>query len=270
MRTDRPDTTAYPQQVCTVLLPLAIHWAVSSAAFMLCDSLIPNRPGADGLIPSALTAVICIPVFMRMHKEQQERQLAGQHVRKRAGQKKKRGAGQQERQQAGQQERQRAAQQERQRADQQMIRRGDLRSCALAFAVGAAAAVLVSLLLAATGLRDLFSNEAQEGLLSAPLWQQLPVLGVLTPLCEELLFRGVMYERWCAAFGSSTAGLGVTALFAQYHGNPIQILYALPMGAALAWLRRRFNRLHEPLAFHAGANLASVLLNAAGFIRGGV
>jgi len=116
MRTDRPDTTAYPQQVCTVLLPLAIHWAVSSAAFMLCDSLIPNRPGADGLIPSALTAVICIPVFMRMHKEQQERQLAGQHVRKRAGQKKKRGAGQQERQQAGQQERQQAGQQERQRA----------------------------------------------------------------------------------------------------------------------------------------------------------
>ena len=64
-----------------------------------------------------------------------------------------------------------------------------------AFLTGALAAILGSGLIEAAGLKNHFSNEIQEGLFASALWAQLLGPGCLAPFMEELLYRGILYER---------------------------------------------------------------------------
>lgn len=52
------------------------------------------------------------------------------------------------------------------------------------------------------------------------------------------------------------------AIFAVYHGNLLQILFAFPMGIILNLLYHRYEDLRVPILFHAVSNLMAVLLTA--------
>lgn len=91
-------------------------------------------------------------------------------------------------------------------------------------------------------------------------------VAVLTPLWEELFFRGLLQagasERW-----GRRAGIAVTALlFAAVHGYLVLVPYYLTLGFALGWLRTFHQSLWGPLAFHMGLNAvaSAALLSALG------
>ena len=68
-----------------------------------------------------------------------------------------------------------------------------------------------------------------------------PVAAVLShghcrPLSEELLFRGILFERLRMALPFFWAALGSAAFFGLVHGNWAQGIYATLMGLILAWL----------------------------------
>ena len=56
---------------------------------------------------------------------------------------------------------------------------------------------------------------------------------ILGPISEELLFRGIL-QQTIQPYGKRLAILCSAVLFALFHGNPIQVLYAFAMGLVLA------------------------------------
>lgn len=127
--------------------------------------------------------------------------------------------------------------------------------------------VLANLILSVCVSRLLFffkvPNAAQEALLESNFAVQLAGLGAAVPVMEELLFRGLVYNRlkgytkraWSAALLSS-------AIFAVYHGNLAQMLFAFPMALALAAVYQRWGTLKAPIIFHMAVNISTVLLAA--------
>ena len=97
-------------------------------------------------------------------------------------------------------------------------------------------------------------------LFSGSLWQQFLLMGVASPLSEELLFRGILFERLRVALPFFWAALGSAAFFGLVHGNWAQGIYAALMGLILAWLYEKKKRLWEPVLFHSAANLTALLM----------
>lgn len=132
----------------------------------------------------------------------------------------------------------------------------------LPLAAGSALSLLAGWLEKILRLQEYYSNETQEALFSSGLPLQVIGLGILVPVCEELLFRGVVFGRWRKCFGEKSGVWAVSLLFALLHGNMIQFLYALPMALLLQLCLKKGKTIWSPIAFHAGANLTSVIVEA--------
>ena len=104
------------------------------------------------------------------------------------------------------------------------------------------------------------ASEGTAALFSGALWQQFFLMGIAAPLSEELLFRGILFERLRVALPFFWAALGSAAFFGLVHGNWAQGIYAALMGLILAWLYEKKNRLWEPVLFHSAANLTALLM----------
>ncbi len=132
---------------------------------------------------------------------------------------------------------------------------------AFCFAAGALLNILWSGILNRLRISDFFSNETQEALLAGQTAVQALGLGLLAPVAEELIFRGLLYRRMKRLMPLWAAALLSSAVFAVYHGNMIQIIFAFPMALALILAYERGQGIIDPILFHMGANLAAVLLN---------
>ncbi len=110
-------------------------------------------------------------------------------------------------------------------------------------------------------ITEKFSNAAQEQLLGSQILIQIVGLGFLVPLAEEMIFRGLIYRRMKLWFPAFLSVILSALLFAVYHGNPIQMIYAFPMAVILAVLLEKGKSMVFPVLFHMGANLAAVILN---------
>ena len=107
------------------------------------------------------------------------------------------------------------------------------------------------------------NNEAQEMLYRSSLLVQLIGIGVIVPFMEEVLFRGLVYKRLKEYTGNDwTAIFAAAALFAVYHGNLTQMLFAFPMALVLIILYRKWDTLRAPVIFHGAVNISSILLTA--------
>lgn len=80
------------------------------------------------------------------------------------------------------------------------------------------------------------------------------IFGILTPIGEELLFRGILFNRLKRYFSPIIAVLASAFIFGIYHGNLVQFIYATIMGICMALLYEKFERLLAPVLFHCGAN----------------
>lgn len=118
---------------------------------------------------------------------------------------------------------------------------------------------LLSLLLNLLRLTSYFSNASQEALLTSSFLAQLLGPGLLVPVTEELVFRGLTYRRMRIRMQTYQAVVISALLFALYHGNPIQMLYAFPMALLLALLYEKSGSLAYPILLHMGANLTTIL-----------
>lgn len=108
-----------------------------------------------------------------------------------------------------------------------------------------------------------FSNAAQEALFGSDLWIQIIGVGILVPIMEEYLFRGVVYQRLKRFVRSKKAAVFLGAfIFAIYHGNMIQFLFALPMALLMIWVYEKWGTIKAPIVFHIAVNLSSVLFSA--------
>ncbi|HUF06957.1 MAG TPA: type II CAAX endopeptidase family protein [Candidatus Binatia bacterium] len=85
-------------------------------------------------------------------------------------------------------------------------------------------------------------------------------LVILTPIAEEVFFRGVVFNAWLREGGRRWAYIGSAALFAVIHLSLVSLLPIFLLGLALAWIYRRTGSLLAPIAMHATVNGISVAL----------
>ncbi len=88
----------------------------------------------------------------------------------------------------------------------------------------------------------------------------LIVYGIISPISEELLFRGLIYNYIRELTAIRPALIITSLLFAFYHGNAVQGSYAFLMGMLLCYGYEYFGTFKAPLLMHMGANLLSYLL----------
>ena len=77
---------------------------------------------------------------------------------------------------------------------------------------------------------------------------------LIGPVCEELLFRGLLAGR-LARYGEKPAAFVSALLFGLYHANLGQFFYAFALGLLLAYAYFRSGRLRVPVALHMLFNL---------------
>lgn len=105
-----------------------------------------------------------------------------------------------------------------------------------------------------------YYQEVSEELYSGSYVVQLIGIGIMTPLAEELLFRGIIYNRFKAFMKPKHACLWSAALFAAYHGNIVQIIYAGIAGIVFVWLYEKYGTFAVAVLAHICMNLTSIIL----------
>ncbi|MBE5882470.1 MAG: CPBP family intramembrane metalloprotease [Lachnospiraceae bacterium] len=97
---------------------------------------------------------------------------------------------------------------------------------------------------------------------SVPLAVGLVIYGVLTPFTEELIFRGVIYNRIRKYFPVPVTIFLSGLIFGCYHGNVVQMIYALIMGMVISMIYEHYGRLlMAPVLFHCSANVVVYILS---------
>lgn len=125
--------------------------------------------------------------------------------------------------------------------------------------------LLVSILPLGYWLKDF--EEVSEALDTGGIWLQMAAAGFLVPLVEELVMRGLMYQRLRRMIRPLAAMTVSAIIFGIFHGNVIQGVYAFFLGMFFAWLMERFQRLLVPTVAHMTANLFVLLLEDGGGLR---
>lgn len=86
------------------------------------------------------------------------------------------------------------------------------------------------------------------------------IIAVLTPLWEEVLFRGAFLDGLSRCLRPTVAVILSAALFAAVHIVPLAFPYLFALGIALALLRRFHQNIWAPILLHAANNALVVLL----------
>ena len=124
----------------------------------------------------------------------------------------------------------------------------------------------------ALGLNFLFllsgtveSSEAYQEVAQAQYAAWFPIglisFGLITPIAEELLFRGVIFGCIKRYMKLSAAMLVSSIFFALYHGNSVQALYAVVLGYLMAYAYEYFGDFRIAVAVHILANVLSYVLS---------
>lgn len=90
----------------------------------------------------------------------------------------------------------------------------------------------------------------------------LMMVGFLSPVLEEVIFRGYMLNRLLTRFGERESVLITGTVFALCHANLLWMAYAFFMGVFLAALAMKKDNILYSVCVHVGFNLPSVLIAA--------
>lgn len=81
------------------------------------------------------------------------------------------------------------------------------------------------------------------------------LFGLISPITEEIVFRGLVFNRMRRYYPTMVAIVMSGVLFGVYHGNLVQGVYGGCMGILLAYTYERIRSFLVPCLFHATANL---------------
>lgn len=88
-----------------------------------------------------------------------------------------------------------------------------------------------------------------------PVWLGVLSYGILAPLGEETVFRGIVYGKLKRISNVPIAVVVSGLAFGLFHGNLVQAVYATVLGIVLALVYEIYDSLLASMLFHAIANL---------------
>ena len=133
--------------------------------------------------------------------------------------------------------------------------------------LGIAGCLFLNNLLMASGLMNESAGyqDVTVMMYESPLGVRLLCVGVLVPVMEELLFRGMIYRSLRKYSKFAVATLISAILFGVSHGNIVQGLYGGVMGLLLAYVYEAYGSLWAPIVLHVTLNVTSLVATENGF-----
>lgn len=107
-------------------------------------------------------------------------------------------------------------------------------------------------------------GEVEKAVFSSNIIIQILATVIAAPIVEELIFRGLAYNRAKNYTDWLTAAVLSALAFGVYHFNLVQGMYTFIIGVILAYVYERYKTIIAPIVFHAVINLVTVLLNVTG------
>lgn len=89
---------------------------------------------------------------------------------------------------------------------------------------------------------------------------QIVVLGVLSPVTEEFIFRGLAFKRLKGYYDVTIAAYISSLMFAVSHFNLIQGIYAFIMGIMFVFIYEKNGSIVHAIAMHVAANITTVVM----------
>lgn len=89
----------------------------------------------------------------------------------------------------------------------------------------------------------------------------LLILGVLPAVCEELIFRGVIFQGLRKNFSKWSSIILTAALFAIVHENIMQFVYPFILGIVLTTIMEHTGNLFYPILLHMFNNFTTITLS---------
>lgn len=106
-------------------------------------------------------------------------------------------------------------------------------------------------------------QEAAEALYAPSLIVQILCLGIVTPIMEEYIFRGLIFKRLRNRLPVARAIISSALFFGIYHGNLVQMIYGTLSGILLAYLYEKYGSLKAPILAHMLMNTVACILTEA-------
>lgn len=103
-------------------------------------------------------------------------------------------------------------------------------------------------------------QETAQALYTPSLPVQILCVGIIIPIMEEYIFRGVIYKRMRRYATARRAIFSSAIFFGLYHGNSVQMIYGTLCGLLLAYLYEKFGSIKAPILAHMLMNIVACLL----------
>ena len=86
-------------------------------------------------------------------------------------------------------------------------------------------------------------------------------IGILGPIVEEVLFRGMITVELSELFPLPVAITVQGILFGIYHGNPVQAIYAALLGLAFGYCAYKSDSIYPAITAHIAMNTTSLIIS---------
>lgn len=127
--------------------------------------------------------------------------------------------------------------------------------------MGISAAIAGNNMITMSGLEQNSESFAQvnEVLTAGSFGLQILGVGILVPIVEEILFRGIIFKRLGEMMPLVQAGIYSAFIFGLLHANLVQGIYGFFIGILMCLAYERFHSLMAPILMHVSANLIVVV-----------
>lgn len=93
-----------------------------------------------------------------------------------------------------------------------------------------------------------------------PIIVQFIAMGLLAPMVEELLFRGLVYKRLKMYYDVTVAAYISALIFGISHMNLLQGIYGFIMGMFFAYIYEKYGNIYNVIVMHMAVNVTSVIM----------
>lgn len=215
-----------------ILYPIAIYYVVMSLSYFGLEVILGATTGENYMVRQLLCGAITIPFLLRLY-------LSDKKMRDVVyGEKKFKPNGKQ------------------------------IKTILLTIATAATAGIAVNNLIAMTPMVELSQGfqDANASFFGGEVLFQILGSCIIIPIAEELVFRGVVYQRLRIHFDVPKALILSAVIFGIVHTNVVQFIYATLLGSLLAFLYEKSGFFYVPVLGHAVANTIAVIRTATGWL----